>query len=424
LITLSLPEARRLAIASQGFATRPAKPSLTHLRALAGRLYAFQIDSVNVLTRAHYVPAFARLGPYQMKELDTLAYQNRELFEYWGHAACLLPISLYPIVRYRMDKHREHTHTYMRGERGAYMAKVYEEVAERGPVTAAELSNPGKRSSKWWGWGTGKAMLEYLYDSGLVAIAGRRGFERLYDLAERVIPRAALEAPAPPREEAMKQLICLAVKACGLGTFGDLTEYFHIDGWRDRLPPGPYWERSKGPSGRRAKSIAKRLVLELVEEGRLLPASVSGWKEPVYLDPKARVPRPIDACGLVTAFDSLVWDRSRIKRLFGMEFTIEMYTPPPKRTYGYYVCPFLLGDTLVARCDLKADRERGVLMVRSAFLEPGQTARHVVPDLAGELRHMQTWLSLDRVEVDERGDLAKALRKNMLPAAKPGTRKR
>jgi uncharacterized protein YcaQ len=422
-ITLSLPEARRLAIASQGFAKKPAKPALTHLRSLAGRLYAFQIDSVNVLARAHYVPAFARLGPYPMRALDTLTYQKRELFEYWGHAACLLPISLYPIVRYRMDKHTEHTHKYMRSKRGAYMAKAYAEVAERGPITAAELSNPGQRSGKWWGWGTGKATLEYLYDAGLVAIAGRRGFERLYDLTERVIPRPALEAPAPSREDAIKQLICLAARACGVGTFGDLIEYFHIDGWRDRLPPGPYWERSKGPNGQRTKSIVKRLLPELLEEGRLLPATVSSWKEPAFLDPKARVPRTIHARGLVTAFDSLVWDRSRIKRLFGMEYSIEMYLPPPKRTYGYYVCPFLLGDTLVARCDLKADRERRVLMVRSAFLEPGQAARRVVPELAGELRHMQTWLGLDRTEVGERGDLAQALRRNMVTATRRGAPK-
>ena len=201
-ITLSLPEARRLAVASQGFGPRPARPTVGHLRKLAARLHAFQIDSVNVLARAHYVPAFARLGPYPMDTLDSLAYRKRELFEYWGHAACLLPISLHPLVRYRM--HTEDTQEYMRSARGTYVAKVYAEVAERGPIAAAELSDPGKRSGNWWGWGDGKAALEYLYNSGLVAIAGRRGFERLYDIAERVIPRSTLDASAPPREEAMK----------------------------------------------------------------------------------------------------------------------------------------------------------------------------------------------------------------------------
>lgn len=410
-ITLSLPEARRLAVASQGFGPKPATPSIGHIRKLAARLHAFQIDSVNVLARAHYVPAFARLGPYSMDALDSLAYRKRELFEYWGHAACLLPVSLYPLLRYRMLA--EQTQEYMRSPRGAYVAKAYAEVAEFGPIAAAGLSNPGKRSGKWWGWGDGKAALEHLYSAGLVAIAGRRGFERLYDLAERVIPRAALDAPAPPREEAMKQLICLGAKACGVGTFGDITGYLEIDGWRDRMPPRAWLERPKGPDRRRAKPTARRLVSELVEEGRLLAARVDGWKEPAYVQPGVRVPGTVHARALVTPFDSLVWDRSRMERLFGMKYTIELYVPLPKRVYGYYVFPFLLGDTLVARCDLKADRQRKVLMVQSAFLEPGQDARRVVPDLAGELRQMQAWLALDRVEVAERGDLAAKLRRSV-----------
>lgn len=413
LVTLSLPEARRLAVASQGFGERPARPSVAHLRKLAGRLHAFQIDSVNVLARAHYVPAFARLGPYPMEALDSLAYRKRELFEYWGHAACLLPVSLHPLVRYRMRKHIDRTQAYMKSKRGAYMSQIYAEVAERGPLAAAELSNPGKRSGSWWGWwgsGNGKATLEHLYDCGLVAIAGRRGFERLYDISERVIPRAVLDASEPPREEAMKQLICLGAKACGVGTFSDFTAYFKVDGWRDRLPPGPGWQRPKGPAGRRDSPIAKKLESELVAEGRLLPARVEGWKEPAYLHPDARVPRRVDARGLVTPFDSLVWERSRIDRLFGMKYTIEMYVPDSRRVYGYYVCPFLLDDALVARCDLKADRERKVLVVQSAFLQAGQDARRVVPHLAAELRLMRTWLELDRVEVGERGDLATKLR--------------
>jgi uncharacterized protein YcaQ len=408
-IMLSLAEARRLAVASQGFGLRPPSHSIGRLRKLAARLHAFQIDSVNVLARAHYVPAFARLGPYPISALDSLAYSKRELFEYWGHAACLMPISLYPILRYRMHRHTERMQEYMQSERGAYMAKVYAEVAERGPLAAAELSVPGKRSGNWWGWGAGKATLEQLYDAGLVAIAGRRGFERLYDLAERVIPKAALDAPAPPREEAMKQLICLGAKAYGVGTFGDITGYFNTDGWHDRMSPGPWAERPKG----RAKPIAKRLVSELVEEGRLLAAQVDGWREPAYIHPSARAPRTVDARAFVTPFDSLVWDRGRLERMFGMKYTIEIYVPAPKRVYGYYVCPFLLGDALVARCDLKADRAGKVLMVQSAFLEPGQDARRVVPDLTSELRQMQAWLQLDRIEVAERGDLAARLRKSV-----------
>jgi uncharacterized protein len=412
-VTLSLPEARRLALASQGFGTRPSRPSIGHLRKLAARVHAFQIDSVNVLVRAHYVPAFARLGPYSMDSLDALAYRKRELFEYWGHEACLLPVSLYPLLRYRMHKHTEPTQEHMRSERGSYMAKVYAEVAERGPIAAGELSDPGQRSSGWWSWwgsGNGKASLEHLFDAGLVAIAGRRGFQRLYDITERVIPQAALDAPAPPREEAIKQLICLGAKACGVGTLDDITGYFYSDGWRDRLPAGPPWTWLKTQKSRRAKPVVQHLVTELVEEGRLLPTQVEGWKEQAYLHPQARVPKSISVCALVTPFDSLVWRRSRVQRLFGMKYAIEMYTPPSKRIYGYYVCPFLLGDTLVARCDLKADRGRKILLVQSAFLEPKQNARRVAFALANELRQMQLWLELDGIEVGERGDLARTLR--------------
>ena len=408
LAVLSLREARRLAIASQRFGPRPARPSVEHIRTLAAQLFAFQIDSVNVLARAHYVPAFARLGPYPMDALDSLAYRSRELFEYWGHAASLMPISIYPLLRYRMRS--DIANEYMRTDRGAYLAQVYAEVAERGPIAVAELSNPGKGSAGWWQWGTGKAALEYLYDAGLVAIAGRRRFQRVYDISERVIPRSALDAPAPPREEAMKQLICLGAKASGVGTLTDITRYFKTDGWRDRLPPGPYWERPKGLARRSAKPIAKRLVSELVEEGRLLSVRVEGWLEPAYLPPGAGVPRNVDSRALVTPFDSLVWDRGRVERLFGMKYALELYTPPPRRVYGYYVLPFLLGDTLVARCDLKADRDRKVLMVQSAFLEAAQDARYVVPELGAALRQMQEWLELDWIEVAERGDLAAPLR--------------
>jgi uncharacterized protein len=208
-------------------------------------------------------------------------------------------------------------------------------------------------------------------------------------------------------------LICFAAKAYGVGTFGDLTGYFDVDGWRDRMPPGPRWERPTGPDGRRARPIAKRLIAELVEEARLLPVRVEAWKEQAYLHPHARVPRAVEARGLVTPFDSLVWDRSRMERVFGMKYTIEMYTPPHKRVYGYYVCPFLLGDTLVARCDLKADRDQQTLMVQGAFLEPGQDARRVASGLADELREMQAWLELDRTAVSDRGDLAAMLRREI-----------
>lgn len=423
--TLSLSEARRLAIASQGFGERPSKATIAHIDRLAQRIHAFQIDSVNVLARAHYVPAFARLGPYPITALDSLAYGKRKLFEYWGHAACLMPVELYPLVRYRM--HADETREYMRTERGAYMAQVYAEVAERGPISAGELRDPGKREKGWWSWwatGNGKATLEHLYDAGLVAIAGRRGFERLYDIAERVIPRSALDTPAPPREAAMKALISLAAKACGIGTFGDITSYFYTDAWHDRSPRVPRWERLTGPEGKRSKPIGKRLVAELVEEKRLLPVRVDGWKEQAYVYPNVKIAKSVDARALVTPFDSLVWERKRIERLFGMKYSIELYTPVHKRVYGYYVFPFLLGDTLVARTDLKADRQRSVLMVQSAFLEAGQSARRVAAHLVDELRLMQRWLELDRIEVAQRGDLARELRRSVRDERSRPTRSR
>jgi hypothetical protein len=301
----------------------------------------------------------------------------------------------------------------MTSDAGAFLAQVYAEVGERGPLAASELSDPGERTGNWWGWGRGKAALEYLYDAGLVAIAGRRGFTRLYDLSERVIPLPARSAPPVAPEEAMKRLICLATKALGVGTFADITEYFKTDGWHDRWIGAPPWERTSDQQAPRAKTVARRLVAELVEEGRLLRAQVEGWREPAYTHPEVQLPHTVEARALVTPFDSLVWERRRLQRLFDVQYTIELYTPVAKRVFGYYVFLFLLGDTIVARCDLKADRQHKVLLVQSAFLERGQDGRRVAEELAGELRQMQAWLELDQLAVMERGDLAVTLRQHL-----------
>lgn len=391
------------------FGARPTRPGLGHLRELAARVHEFQIDSVNVLARAHYVAPFARLGPYPVAALDELAYKTRELFEYWGHAACLMPMSLYPLLRYRMDRHGEWTRKYMASRRGAYMAKAYAEVQERGPLGAADLSNPGKRSGNWWGWSSGKRALEHLYDAGLLAISGRRGFERLYDLAERVIPAAARETPAPPPERAMKELIVLAAAAQGVGTADDLASYFYVGGPSDRRGPVPWWARRARTRSKPAPPLTGRLIGELVEEGRLLPVRVERWKAPAYLHREAQVPNNVAARAFVTPFDSLVWHRPRLARLFGMKYTIEIYTPVAKRIYGYYVCPFLLGDEIVARADLKADRVRGMLVVHSVHLERGQQPRRVLPELAAELRELQAWLGLERIEVARPAELKRLL---------------
>lgn len=410
MITLSLAEARRLAVAAQGFGPKPAKPGIAHVRKLASRIHSFQIDSVNVLARAHYVPAFARLGPYPVAALDELSYQRRELFEYWAHAACLLPLSLYPLLRFRMDRHRDFMDAYLRSPRGAFMAKCLAEVAERGALAAGDLSEGGKSKGSWWGWSAGKTAMERLFDAGYLAIAGRRGFERLYDLTERVIPEHILNTRAPPREEAVKELLCLSAAAQGVGTGADLASYFYIDGYLDRSASVPRWARR---NGKRQKPVAKRALLELVEAGRLVEVRVEGWKDAAYMLAGTRMVKKVDARALVTPFDSLVWDRARLQRLFGMQYTIEIYTPAHKRVYGYYVFPFLLGESIVARCDLKADRARGTLMVQSAHLERGADARRAAPALAAELGEMRSWLGLERIEVAKRGNLAAALRKSL-----------
>ena len=399
---ITADEARRIALVAQGFGPRrdggPAR--LPQVRRVVSRLQAFQLDAVNVLVRAHYLPAFSRLGRYPMPALDDLAYRRRELFEYAGHAASLLPVELHPLLRYRMALRATHL-PEAGSERGRYVAAVLAEVAERGPLAAAEVANPGKRRGNWWGWSDGKAALEWLWMSGRLAVAGRRGFERLYDLPERVIPPDVLEAPTPPADEAMRDLLARAAGCLGVATGRDLADYFHVDGYIDRRPAG---------AARPLARQADRLVAELVEAGRLVAARVDGWLEPAYLVPGTTVPRQVAARALVSPFDSLVWERSRLARLFGFDYRIEIYVPAAKRRYGYYVLPFLLGDRLVARVDLKADRQACTLLVQSAFVEPAADPATVAGELAEELRTMASWLGLEQVSVARRGDLAEPLR--------------
>ena len=401
---LSLDEARRLAVAAQGLGRRPAKPTIAHVKKAASAIGGFQLDSVNVLVRAHYLPAYSRLGPYRMDAIDKLAYKRRDLFEYWGHAACLFPIEMFPLFRYRMDIIAAASPWIPGGPspESAYTEKVYSEISERGPIAAGELSDPGKRRGKWWGWSKGKTAIEHLFAAGFVAIAGRRGFERLYDITERVIPRPVLDTPAPDPEESRKQLLALAAKALGVARAQELIWFFGIDQVRAERP---------GAGGQRAKPVGKRLIAELVEEGRLVPVRVDGWREPAYIYPASRVPRTVNARSLVGPFDPLL--RRDTEPLFGFKRRLaeQLYVPAERRVYGYYVLPFLLDDTIVAHCDLKADRVRGVLMVQSAHLEAGNAAGRVVGPLIDELRELQTWLGLESIEIARQGDLSAKLRK-------------
>ena len=400
-IQLSRADARRLALASLGFgAKKPARAGAVHVRATAARLGAIQIDSVNVLARAHYVPTFSRYGPYPPSALDDLAHGAREMFEYWGHAACFLPIDLYPLMRWRMDNQVD-AWSGLGRKRTRFMEEVYRELAERGPLAAGELSKGGKSTGPWWGWSDGKEALELLFRQGRVAIAGRRNFERLYDVSERVLPRAVLDAAPVAEADAKKALLVRAARAMGVGTAKDIAQYFHIDSWWDRL----------SVNGRRKPRDTQRLFDELVEDGRLRRAQVEGWKPPAYLAPGASIPRSIDVRAIVSPFDPVMWERKWTKAVFDFDYQIEIYVPGPKRIHGYYVLPFIMGDRFAARADLKADRKTSTLIVHAAYVEPGLEAGDVASALAAELRTMAAWLSLDTFAVARKGNLAQLLKR-------------
>ena len=379
--SLSAAEARRLALSAQGFADPRSErePNGWDLRRVLKRVGLLQIDSVNVLERAHYLPAFSRLGPYPRDLLDRASHRApRRLFEYWGHEASLLPVDLHPLLRWRMERAAGDAWGGMRRiqrDRPELVARVLEQVAERGPVAASELAeSEPRRSGPWWDWSDAKRAVEWLFWSGQVSAARRRRFERLYDLPERVLPPAVLAASTPPVAEAQRELVRVAARSLGVAAERDLRDYF-------RLPA----------------TDAKARVAELVESGELTPVAVEGWgRTRAYLAAGARIPRAIDARALVGPFDSLIWERSRVRRLFGFDYRLEIYVPKPKRRHGYYVLPFLLGDRLVARVDLKADRAASVLRAQQVHLEEHVPAE-TIAELAAELETMAAWLGLDRV---------------------------
>jgi uncharacterized protein YcaQ len=375
---LSAAEARRAALVAQGFGdARDGRPADGWgLRRVLGRVGLLQMDSVNVLVRAHYVPLFSRLGPYPTALLDDAAGRApRRLFEYWGHEASLIPVALQPHLRWRMERAALEAWGGMRRvarERPELLPRLLEEVRDRGPMAASELADEGpRRAGPWWDWSDVKRAMEFLFWSGQVTTARRRGFERVYDLPERVLPAEVLATPTPSVEDAQRELVRVAARACGVAVERDLRDYF-------RLPVAE----------------AKARVAELVEAGELLGVEVEGWRAPGLLWHEARIPRRVDARALVSPFDSLVWDRSRVERLFGMRYRIEIYVPRAQRVHGYYVLPFLLDDALVARADLKADRPAGVLRVPAVHLEPGAPPE-TLEALRDELALLAGWLGLD-----------------------------
>ncbi|HVY20515.1 MAG TPA: crosslink repair DNA glycosylase YcaQ family protein [Bauldia sp.] len=402
-VSLSNDEARRIALAAQGFTRRKTAgrspwPVVADTIADIGFL---QLDSVNVLVRSHYLPVFSRAGDYDRTALDRHGFAlgksgQRTLFEYWAHEASLLPLELHPLLRWRMDRARRligHTAARAKAHREmrAYYRAILKEVERRGPLAASELEDPGERSGPWWGWHRGKGALERLFHTGEVTAAGRRGgFERVYDIPERVIPPAILSLPTPSERDAIRELAARGARAFGVATETDIRDYF-------RLPI---------PEARRA-------IAELTEEGTLIPAAVQGWDKPAYLAAGSETPARVTASALLSPFDPLVWFRPRTERVFDFHYRIEIYTPQAKRRFGYYVLPFLHRGRLKARIDLKAEREASTLAVRGAHAEQGADRDGLAPDLAAELRRMAGWLGLRNMRVDRNGDLAEVLAKNV-----------
>ena len=403
---MSVPErlpaglARRIALAAQGFAEpRPdVEVGARQLRRLVDRLAVVQIDSVNVLSRSHYLPAFSRLGNYPRAALDDLTARRHAVFEYWAHEASFLPVGLQPYLRWRMAAAEQHAWGNMvrlQRERPGFVADVRERVRTGGPLKAGDLLEaPRERSGQMWDWHAGKVALEWLFFTGEVTATHRTtSFEKVYDLTERVLPTAVLQTPTPDPADAVRELVRVASRALGVATERDLRDYF-------RLKP----------------AAARTAIDELADAGELLPVDVAGWSTPAWLDPEARRPRWIRARALLSPFDSLVWERPRVERIFGFRYRLEIYTPAAKRVHGYYVLPFLLGDRLVARADLKADRQAGVLRVQAAHGEEGIERPLVAAALSEELRLMADWLELDDVVVSGAGDLAADLVRASGPA--------
>lgn len=383
--------ARRIALAAQGFGrTPPAAPGRKHVRDLVRRLGVVQIDSVNVVTRTHYLPAFSRLGDYPREALEAEAWgARRGLFEYWGHEASLMPMELHPLLRWRMA--RAEAGEMWTGlsrfgrERRDYIDGVLKEIERRGPVTGADFNDAPRGAPGWWSWSDGKRALEWLFWAGMITTKTRRGFERVYDLTERALPARIVDLPTPDEADAQRELVRIAARALGVATDADLRDYF-------RLP----------------LADAKARVAELVEAGELTPVSVKGWRQPAYQAVGARTPRKAPGAALLSPFDNLIWTRDRTERLFGTRVRLEIYTPAHKRTHGYYVLPLLQDEAITARVDLKSDRQAGVLRVQAAWREPDATAE--TPErLAAELRRMAGWLGLEEVEVAGKGDLAETL---------------
>ncbi|RAU47431.1 MULTISPECIES: winged helix-turn-helix domain-containing protein [unclassified Pseudomonas] len=384
---LSLKQARRVALAAQGFNGRqpPAAITARHVIQLIERLGVVQIDSVNALVRSHYLPLFSRLGNYPQKLLDQAAWsqgRHRRLFEYWGHEASLLPVELYPLLRWRMRRAAQGEGIYQQmarfgREQQPTIARVLQAVRDQGALGAGSLSTRQERAGPWWDWSDEKHALEWLFAAGEVTVAGRRGFERLYDLPERVLPPSILAQPELTEAQAQRGLLLHAVRALGVGTEKDLRDYFRLD-------PAP----------------AKAGLATLREEGAIEQVQVQGWKQPAYALPDLKIPRKVHTSALLSPFDSLIWERGRTERLFDFHYRLEIYTPAHKRVYGYYVLPFLHHERIAARVDLRAERAAGRLAVHAVHEEDPGLDTEGLRALASHLRTLADWLGLPEVLIN------------------------
>jgi hypothetical protein len=401
-LSLSNQDVKRIAIRAQGLSGKRSETPATlddvsrSIRAMG----LLQIDSVNVCVRSHYMPLFSRLGNYDQGLLDQLAYKEKSIFETWAHAACFVPVEDHRLFRQRMGtedlqqriarmvkEKPGHRISKLVTERPGFLEDVLDQVRNRGELTASDLEGAGKRSGPWWGYTSGKIAMEWHFAVGTVSIADRRNFARYYDLTERVIPAEYLNGSTPSIEESHREMMRLAVQAHGVGTAEDFADYYHLK-----------------------NAQAKARLGELAESGEIQMVNVEGWDQPAYAPLNIESTEPANARALLTPFDPLVWNRDRIERIFDFFYRIEIYVTEPKRQYGYYVYPFVLDDDLVARVDLKAERDKSVLRVKGAFAEEGQDQENVAANLADELRLMASWLGLKRVVAGRKGNLIPELR--------------
>ena len=387
--TISAAQARRIALAAQGFGQNyPAGVGTRQLNLVLDRIGLVQLDSVNVFERSHYLPLFARLGAYDKSLLDRLVFgRYSDYLEYWAHEAAIIPAETWPLYRWRMDANRARYSTpgSWVAENGPMLDWLRAELADRGAVAASEIEHDsGKGAGGWWGWSEVKTGLEWLFRFGEAVSAGRSRFERRYALASSALPSALFEREVP-RSDAIRELLLLSARAHGIGILADFADYYRIK-----------------------SEPARAAVHDLVDAGELLPVTVEGWNRPAYLHRDARIPRRVEATALLSPFDPVVWERRRAERMFGFHYRIEIYTPAPKRIFGYYTLPLLIDDRLVGRVDLKSDRQNRVLRVQSSWTEvdaPPETAARLAP----LLRETAAWQGLDAIEVMGRGNVAGAV---------------